>query len=103
LVDLAGSERTRNTQTSGERLKEAGSINKSLMVLGPCLETLRANQRRLAQSLGGGGRSDTRDVRKALQVVPFRHSKMTEMLMDYFVGDGRVVCPSPSIFMSYSR
>jgi kinesin family protein 20 len=91
LVDLAGSERTKHTQTSGDRLKEAGSINKSLMVLGQCLDTLRMNQRRLAQSLGGSGRSDTRDVRKALQVVPFRHSKMTEMLMDYFVGDGRVV------------
>ena len=32
IVDLAGSERTRNTGTSGERLKEAGNINKSLMV-----------------------------------------------------------------------
>jgi kinesin family member 20 len=91
LVDLAGSERHRNTQASGERLKEAGSINKSLMVLGQCLETLRSNQRRLGQSLLTPGRSDTRDVRRALQVVPFRHSKMTEMLMDYFVGDGRVV------------
>ena len=32
VVDLAGSERTRNTGTTGDRLKEAGSINKSLMV-----------------------------------------------------------------------
>jgi kinesin family protein 20 len=32
IVDLAGSERTRNTATSGDRLKEAGNINKSLMV-----------------------------------------------------------------------
>ena len=32
IVDLAGSERTRNTQTTGDRLKEAGNINKSLMV-----------------------------------------------------------------------
>lgn len=91
LVDLAGSERTKHTHTSGDRLKEAGSINKSLMVLGQCLETLRANQRRIAQSLGQSGRQDTRDAKRAQQVVPFRHSKLTEVLMDYFVGDGRVV------------
>jgi kinesin family member 20 len=91
LVDLAGSERTRNTQASGDRLKEAGAINKSLMVLGQCLETLRANQRKIGQALGAAGRADTRDARRALQVVPFRHSKMTEILMDYFIGDGQVV------------
>lgn len=32
IVDLAGSERSRNTGTTGDRLKEAGNINKSLMV-----------------------------------------------------------------------
>lgn len=34
---------------------------------------------------------DTRDVKKNLAVVPFRHSKLTEILMDYFVGEGHVV------------
>jgi hypothetical protein len=29
LVDLVGSERTKHTQATGDRLKEAGSINKS--------------------------------------------------------------------------
>ncbi|KAI0052900.1 kinesin-domain-containing protein [Auriscalpium vulgare] len=93
LIDLAGSERTKHTQTTGDRLKEAGSINKSLMVLGQCMEVMRANQRRIAQALGGARneRADTRDVRKTLAVVPFRHSKLTEILMDYFVGDGRVI------------
>lgn len=52
---------------------------------------MRSNQRRLAQSLANPGRTDTRDVKRALAVVPFRHSKLTEVLMDYFVGDGRVV------------
>lgn len=52
---------------------------------------MRSNQKRLAQSLANPGRTDTRDVKKALAVVPFRHSKLTEVLMDYFVGDGRVV------------
>ncbi|KIJ68715.1 hypothetical protein HYDPIDRAFT_106954 [Hydnomerulius pinastri MD-312] len=91
LVDLAGSERTKHTQTTGDRLKEAGNINKSLMVLGQCMEVMRSNQKRLAQSLANPGRSDTRDVKKALAVVPFRHSKLTEVLMDYFAGDGKVV------------
>ncbi|KAJ8517057.1 hypothetical protein ONZ45_g5728 [Pleurotus djamor] len=96
LVDLAGSERTKHTQTTGDRLKEAGNINKSLMVLGQCMEVMRSNQRRLAVSLahegvGLEGRMDTRDVKKGLAIVPFRHSKLTELLMDYFTGNGRVV------------
>ena len=44
LVDLAGSERTNRSKTSGDRLKEAGNINQSLMVLRNCLEILRDNQ-----------------------------------------------------------
>lgn len=66
------------------------------MVLGQCMETLRSNQRALARSLAsqpsqsGADRVDTRDVRRALAVVPFRHSRLTEVLMDYFVGEGRV-------------
>ncbi|KAF7367299.1 Kinesin-like protein [Mycena sanguinolenta] len=94
LVDLAGSERTKHTHTTGDRLKEAGNINKSLMVLGQCMEVLRNNQRKVAVSLsqdGADGRMDTREVKRALAVVPFRHSKLTEALMDYFVGDARVV------------
>ncbi|KAI0803102.1 P-loop containing nucleoside triphosphate hydrolase protein [Irpex lacteus] len=102
LVDLAGSERTRNTHTTGDRLREAGNINKSLMVLGQCMETMRANQRSIARrdarglgegrgGDGGEGRYDTREAKKSLAVVPFRHSKLTEVLMDYFVGEGRVV------------
>jgi hypothetical protein len=110
LVDLAGSERTKHTHTTGDRLKEAGSINKSLMVLGQCMEVsvmqsfsvgavlficcnqvMRANQRRVAQSLANAPRTDTRDVKRGLAVVPFRHSRLTEVLMDYFVGDGKAV------------
>ncbi|KIK26563.1 hypothetical protein PISMIDRAFT_8906 [Pisolithus microcarpus 441] len=89
VVDLAGSERAKHTQTSGDRLKEAGSINKSLMVLGQCMEAMRTNQRRLAQGSAISGH-DAHEAKKPLVVVPFRHSKLTEILMDYFVGDGKV-------------
>ncbi len=44
------------------------------------------------EGVGTQMRMDTRDVKKTLAIVPFRHSKLTETLMDYFVGDGRTVC-----------
>ena len=44
MVDLAGSERSSRTNTRGDRLKEASSINKALLVLRNCMETLRDNQ-----------------------------------------------------------
>lgn len=40
LVDLAGSERQKDTKTDGIRLKEAGSINKSLSTLGNVIMAL---------------------------------------------------------------
>lgn len=40
FVDLAGSERQKSTNSSGERLKEAGNINKSLTVLGSVINSL---------------------------------------------------------------
>ncbi|SGZ31825.1 BQ5605_C042g12013 [Microbotryum silenes-dioicae] len=77
IVDLAGSERVNNTQAFGERLKEAGQINKSLMVLGQCMEVLRKNQER------GEGRKPA--------LVPFRHSKLTELFQSFFIGNGKAV------------
>ncbi|ORX62741.1 kinesin-domain-containing protein [Hesseltinella vesiculosa] len=75
LVDLAGSERHRNTQSEGERLKEAGNINKSLMVLGLCMDVLRANQINLQ-----AGRKPS--------VVPYNQSKLTELFREMFDGHG---------------
>uniref|UniRef100_A0A8C4GTP8 Kinesin motor domain-containing protein n=1 Tax=Dicentrarchus labrax TaxID=13489 RepID=A0A8C4GTP8_DICLA len=40
LVDLAGSERQKDTNTEGSRLKEASSINRSLMCLGQVIMAL---------------------------------------------------------------
>ncbi|KAF8499449.1 P-loop containing nucleoside triphosphate hydrolase protein [Gautieria morchelliformis] len=81
IVDLAGSERANNTHNTGERLKEAGNINKSLMVLGQCMEALRMNQKKLA----------TNPTNIKLGLVPFRHSKLTELFQDFFVGNGKAV------------
>ena len=97
IVDLAGSERISNTDiSSGPRLKEAGSINKSLMCLGQCLETMRKNQTRAGISLsipdGLSSSSGLHDAqRKRRQsIVPFRHSKLTELFQSFFMGDGKV-------------
>ena len=51
LVDLAGSERTNRTKNSGDRLKEAGQINQSLMVLRQCIDILRENQKQGANKV----------------------------------------------------
>jgi kinesin family protein 23 len=82
LVDLAGSERTNRTKNIGQRLRESGNINNSLLTLRTCLEILRENQ------LSG-----------ANKMVPYRDSKMTLLLKNFFVGEGQVemiVCLNPS-------
>ena len=53
-------------------------------VLGQCLEVLRANQQKLSAAGAPG-------TKKKLALVPFRHSKLTEIFQNFFVGDGRAV------------
>ncbi|XP_073722890.1 kinesin-like protein KIF20B isoform X3 [Misgurnus anguillicaudatus] len=73
LCDLAGSERCAKTQNRGDRLKEAGNINTSLLTLGKCINALRLNQ---TQS-------------KFHQHIPFRESKLTHYLQGFFCGRGK--------------
>ncbi|XP_078042937.1 osmotic avoidance abnormal protein 3 isoform X1 [Augochlora pura] len=78
LVDLAGSERQTRTGASGDRLKEAASINLSLSALGNVISALAA----------GHGRH-----------VPYRDSKLTRLLRDSLGGNARtlmIACVSPS-------
>ncbi|XP_076317117.1 uncharacterized protein LOC143229132 isoform X2 [Tachypleus tridentatus] len=72
FCDLAGSERCCKTHNTGERLKEAGNINTSLLVLGRCIEALRHNQ-----------------LHKEKKVVPFRESKLTRLFQAFFTGKGQ--------------
>ncbi|XP_060795753.1 kinesin-like protein KIF20B isoform X2 [Neoarius graeffei] len=73
LCDLAGSERCAKTQNRGDRLKEAGNINTSLLTLGKCMNALRLSQ---TQS-------------KFQQHIPFRESKLTHYLQSFFCGRGK--------------
>ncbi|XP_061196904.1 kinesin-like protein KIF20B [Saccostrea echinata] len=74
LCDLAGSERSAKTQSVGDRLKEAGNINTSLMTLGRCIEMLRYNQ----------------SHKEHPKIIPFRDSKLTRLFQNFFCGQGRV-------------
>ncbi|XP_048465123.1 kinesin-like protein KIF20B [Rhincodon typus] len=73
LCDLAGSERNTKTKNDGERLKEAGNINTSLLILGKCINALRHNQ-----------------ISKTHNHVPFRESKLTRYFQGFFCGRGKV-------------
>jgi len=79
LVDLAGSERLAKTQVYGQadRMKEGSQINKSLTVLGRCINIL---------ALG------------AKLVVPYRDSTLTYLLRENLAGNSKtamVFCISP--------
>ncbi|KXS12050.1 kinesin-domain-containing protein [Gonapodya prolifera JEL478] len=69
LIDLAGSEDNKRTGNTGLRMVESGSINKSLFVLGQCVEALNKGQMR----------------------VPYRDSKMTRLLQDSLGGKAKAM------------
>ncbi|KAI0983115.1 hypothetical protein GJ496_005329 [Pomphorhynchus laevis] len=80
MVDMAGSERSTRAHTEGHRLKEAGHINTTLLVLRNCFKALQLNNQ--------------------TSIVPYRDSKLTTLFKHFFEGYGRIVmllCINPSI------
>ncbi|NXH26675.1 KI20B protein, partial [Myiagra hebetior] len=73
LCDLAGSERYTKTRNEGDRLKESGNINTSLLTLGKCITAFKNCQQSKLQ-----------------QHIPFRESKLTHFLQGFFSGKGKV-------------
>jgi len=91
LVDLAGSERLAKTDATGDRLREAQHINKSLSALGDVVNALSAGAR--TSSAASTSRSAPRHV-------PYRNSKLTYLLQDSLSGDAKAlmfvtVSPAP--------
>lgn len=82
IVDLAGCERANKTKAAGDRLKEANSINNSLLTLRKCFDYLRENQK------------------GASKLIPYRDSKLTHLFKSYFEGDGivkMIICINPNL------
>lgn len=75
LVDLAGSERAANTQNRGKRMVEGAHINRSLLALGNCINTL----------------SEMRNGTAGYKYVNYRDSKLTRLLKDSLGGNCRTV------------
>jgi len=78
LIDLAGSERVSKSLAKGERLKEAGHINKSLAELGNVIADINAGK----------------------SYVPFRNSKLTRLLSGALGGNSytaMICCISPAL------
>jgi hypothetical protein len=69
LVDLAGSERVDKSGASGEQLKEAQSINKSLSALGDVIAALTSNQNH----------------------VPYRNHPLTMLMSDSIGGNAKTL------------
>ena len=89
FCDLAGSERIKKTLNTGERQKEAGNINTSLLVLGRVIKELRHNQ-------------NIKDPKRH-HIVPYRDSKLTRLFQSYFTGLGKAsmivnISQSPYLF-----
>ncbi|PHJ24339.1 kinesin motor domain-containing protein [Cystoisospora suis] len=111
FVDLAGSERQKDTQTSGDRLKEAGKINYSLSVLSHVIRELVErgggggggednNSSTSSSKNKNGGNNSSHSMSKSLSHIPYRDSKLTFLLMDALGGTSRttlIATLSPSL------
>lgn len=74
LVDLAGSEKTDKTGATGDRLKEASAINKSLSMLGLVISTLADHA-----------------IGKTKAKIPYRDSVLTKILKNALGGNSKTI------------
>ena len=88
LVDLAGSERVSKTGAAGFRIKEAGFINRSLLVLSRVIEQLSKADRTKSKA----------QAKKMEKRVPYRESMLSKLLKNTIGGNSvttLLVCASP--------
>jgi len=78
LVDLAGSERVELSGATGDRLKEAQHINRSLSALGHVVEAIARRGQSSAKSA-------------ATSHVPYRNSQLTKLLKDSLGGESKTL------------
>lgn len=84
LIDLAGSERAKKTSATGERLIEGININKSLLVLGSCINALvQASNKRSNANIAAALQTTT--------YIPYRNSKLTRILKDSLGGASKTI------------
>jgi len=84
LVDLAGSERVGKSGATGQQLKEAQSINKSLSALGDVISALTSSSKH----------------------VPYRNHPLTMLMSDSIGGNAKTlmfVCSSPADYNKSER
>nr|KAI8729122.1 kinesin-like protein KIF14 [Biomphalaria glabrata] len=81
LVDLAGSERQSTANTSGERLREGASINKSLLTLGKVIYLLCERSQQ-------GNKKGKRN-KKDKMYIPYRDSLLTWLLKESLGGNSK--------------
>ncbi|KAJ3187118.1 Kinesin- protein 12 [Gaertneriomyces sp. JEL0708] len=99
FVDLAGSERVNESKATGKALDETSNINKSLLTLG---EIFSANLSvsTYQQDALGNCISALSDRRTRGGHIPFRDSKLTQLLADSLGGSGiamMIACIAPSL------
>lgn len=78
LVDLAGSERASQTGSEGLRLKEGGSINKSLVCLGNVISAL-------------ADMSVSHPTKRKMRYIPYRDSVLTWLIKDSLGGNSKTI------------
>lgn len=87
LVDLAGSERVDHSGTTGTRLRETGSINKSLATLADVINALSKR----SQSFASSSPSSISSTSSSQNFVPYRNSVLTRLLKESLGGNAKTI------------